>query len=123
WQAQSLAFASEDGSFNLGGYAPGESGPIANNRFSLAAASSIVQNSANDQRISSVIYLGSGTATVSGSGAGSLTLEALRFNAPSGGVFDFQRSATLGLITAAGSGTGEQRIRLTSTGTLTFSAE
>lgn len=121
WQAASLTFDATADSFNVGGYAPGATGANGSNRFVLTPTSSITQNSVADQRISSVLYLASGTATVSGNGAGALFLDAIRFNAGNAGAFVFNRSATIGTISSAGTGTANAQIIISSAGTLTFS--
>ncbi len=120
WNTSGIVFDANADSFNLGGYASGTVGPISSNRFMLGATATIVQNSAAAQRISAQLYLASGTVSISGGGAGSLSLDAIRFHAGNGGTFQFFRSATIGAITSAATGSGVTQFSVKSPSTLTF---
>lgn len=102
WALNSITFMEGADSFNIG---PSTGGVTVGQRFLALATVSLVQESSNDQTVGATLYFSQSTSslTISGGGAGSLTVSSIRIGPGVSHTFNAHRDVTFGSITAAGS--------------------
>jgi autotransporter-associated beta strand protein len=102
YSISSINFDSTAGAFTIG-----SNGSLYSNRFTAAGSFAITQNSGNNQVINATIFDGtSATITISGTGAGTLTLNSLRFAQNCSYIVNMQHSVILGQSSWVGDSTG-----------------
>lgn len=77
WFTAGIEFGTGASSFNIG---PSSAGNVVGQRFNMSSGSTVTQDSANDQSITATVLFNSGTYTINGAGAGSLTLNSVRIS-------------------------------------------